>query len=194
MILFHYVAEITGPSPEAVLENYVTRRKPSALAKSSWGYSNSDLVRLVREAFSNAAVRVLETRYVDAVCSGGSGAISCGADTKCFAAVKTTSTGDKNYMECRSNATADFVFMNSDRHDMYAVLTVDDFCNALLNPDVDTTTGNVDDYCSFVTYSLTKTYRDETKNCSNVTKGNFDAGQNRRFYQAPGASGEIQLH
>jgi len=179
MIMFHYLAEITGPSVDAALQSY-TNRKPSELAKSSWGYSNSDLVRLVREIFSNTASRIIETEFETTACPSD----NC-KETKCFGPFFSQNPDDKkSYMNCRETATnSDFIFLDVNNHDIYAVLTVDDFCNALRNPDVDTTTGNVDDYCSFVQYSITKTYKNMKEACAETAQKHFTDGKQTNFAQ-----------
>jgi DNA replication protein DnaC len=178
MVMFHYISEITGPSLEAVKSKYVTSRKPSILAKSSWGYSNSDLVRLVREIFSNTATRILETKFKPINCTNPK---NC-KETKCFEKTGPSESGAKNYVECRLEAAGnDFKFSSNSNNDMYGVVTVDDVCNALRNPDIDTTTGNVDDYCSFLQYSLTKTYRNVSEQCALTTKGHFEKGKHNSF-------------
>lgn len=254
MILFHYLAEITGPSIEAVTANYVQDRKPSTLAKSSWGYSNSDLVKLVREIFSNTATRILQSRFDEGNCGSG-----CKSDMKCYnfnssigqnpiivqkkgnlqkmaappssgnsmtasqilstrqkktakknmankqeitgkkrkldedspfqadvapfhpTVMETDDTTGKSYPELRSEINSDFIFSDSDMHDIYAVLTVDDFCNALRNPDIDTTTGNVNDYCSFLQYSKTKTYANLNESCGKITLEHYKNNKQNKF-------------
>lgn len=182
MIMFHYLAEITGPSVDAALQSY-TNRKPSELAKSSWGYSNSDLVRLVREIFSNTASRIIETDFEKTECPSNN-SDNC-KDTQCFGSFNSGEEDEKkSYMECRNMATdSDFIFLDYNNHDIYAVLRVDDFCNALRNPDVDTTTGNVDDYCSFVQYSITKTYKNMKEACAETAQKHFTEGKQNFFAQ-----------
>ena len=153
MILFHYMAELTGPSNDAVKSEWIVYRKPSIFAKSSWGYSNSDLTRLMKEVFSNTASRILYMKFNNNTCDD---IINCN-EYKCFQ--ENIDEDDVNegigYVEARKEiGNKNFILQKNDgKGDVYSELTVSDFFNALENRDLATTTGTSDEYCKFVTYS-----------------------------------------
>jgi len=146
MILFHYIGDITGPSIEAVRSGWVYR-KPSILAISSWGYSNSDLTRLMKEVFSNTASRILYMRFNTNNCQGN---INNCSDYKCF---QENSNGVFNYVDARYESKNFILQKNDGRGDVYSDLTTSDFCNALKNRSIATTTGTSNEYCHFVEYN-----------------------------------------
>jgi hypothetical protein len=149
MIVFHYIAAMTGPSNEAVESDWVRDRMSADIAKSSWGYSNSDLTRLMKEVFSNTASRILQMRFTtDSKCNDGN---NC-KGYKCF---QKTEGGGNAYVEARSTiGNENFILQKKNgKGDVYSELTITDFCNALENRDLATTTGNSNEYCTFVLYS-----------------------------------------
>jgi DNA polymerase III delta prime subunit len=149
MIVFHYIAAMTGPSNEAVESDWVRDRMSADIAKSSWGYSNSDLTRLMKEVFSNTASRILQMRFTtDSKCNDEN---NCNG-YKCF---KEIEGGGNAYVEARATIKDDnFILQKNDgKGDVYSGLTITDFCNALENRDLATTTGNSNEYCTFVLYS-----------------------------------------
>jgi len=150
MILFHYMADLTGPSIDAVKSGWVDR-KPSHLAISSWGYSNSDLTRLMKEVFSNTAYRIIYMKFNNSNCKDETSDCS---GYKCF---KENSNGSYNYIEARVEAKNDeknFILQKTNGEgDVYSELTISDFCNALNNRSIATTTGTSNEYCHFVEYN-----------------------------------------
>jgi hypothetical protein len=148
MIVFHYVAALTGPSTDAVNFDWVRHRMPSKIAKSSWGYSNSDLTRLMKEVFSNTASRILQMRFTSDDCNNVN---NCNG----YACFKETEGGGSNYVQARETIGDDSFILQKKNGtgDVYSGLTITDFCNALGNRDLATTTGNSDEYCKFVLYS-----------------------------------------
>ena len=151
MILFHYMAELTGPSNDAVKSEWIVYRKPSIFAKSSWGYSNSDLTRLMKEVFSNTASRILYMKFNTNDCQGNNDNCS---NYKCF---QENTDGEYSYVDARYNSNVEnknFILQKNDgKGDVYSDLTISDFCNALNNRSIATTTGTSNEYCHFVEYN-----------------------------------------
>ena len=150
MILFHYIGDITGPSIKAVESGWVYR-KPSNIAISSWGYSNSDLTRLMKEVFSNTASRILYMKFNTNDCQGN---INNCSNYKCF---QENTDGEYSYVDARYNSNVEnknFILQKNDgKGDVYSDLTISDFCNALNNRSIATTTGTSNEYCHFVEYN-----------------------------------------
>jgi hypothetical protein len=138
---------------------------PAEIAKSSWGYSNSDLTRLMKEVFSNTASRILRMKFKkNKNCTVLSG--NC-TGYKCFKKEIDGTT----YVKTRENiGNKNFILQEKDgKGDVYSGLTITDFCNALENRDLATTTGNSDEYCKFVLYNQGGPTEEQKKHMVNNT-------------------------
>jgi DNA polymerase III delta prime subunit len=157
-IMFNFVAELTGPSLDAYGYGYIRDYKrtfPNAL--SSFGYSGSDLSNVISEFFSVMASTILSETYEDMDCKD---ITKCEfknenvMEKRCF----KTSKGKREFKDTRDfsqesgkNINYSYMIQIQDKlYDLYSRIKILDWFKALVI--FKTTTGNLDEYCSFVAY------------------------------------------
>lgn len=170
-----FISDITGPSPTSLIDGKLItpERRTSKLAMSKYGYSPSDLEKVVSEFFSITARKIIQSCYEDSKTCNTNSVID---KDNCY----------KQLMSCNVIKPSKFVghfnvlidkdkskplskrFVNDQGDDIYTVIIPDYFLQALAT--YKTTVGNSDMYCNFIEYyhgaetpNLSKRCKDEIK-------------------------------
>ena len=168
-----YIADVTGPNSKVMnsLKDKISINKRSTIyAKTKYGYSASDLVKIVSEFFSLTAEQIIGSYYEsidDERCSSS----YLDEDKNCYKKLIDSKIirdskiqGLFSLIEGSKNKTAKFV--NDNYEDMYSIFITDLFYKALQN--YPSTTGNIDNYCNYIEYSITGSTPSAKEYCSTI--------------------------
>ena len=167
-----FISDITGPSPTSLIDGQlISGRRTSELAMSKYGYSPSDLEKVVSEFFSITARKIIQSCYIE---SG-----NCNNDAvidkhNCYKQLISCNLIKPSKIPGHFNVLIDKDkskplskrFVNEQGDDIYTVIIPDYFLQALTT--YKTTVGNSDMYCNFIEYYHGAETPNLSKRCKDI--------------------------
>jgi SpoVK/Ycf46/Vps4 family AAA+-type ATPase len=169
-----FISDLTGPNKaihnQMKFKSSISKRYTD-MATTKYGYSASDLTKVVSEFFNLTAEEIIDSTFI----LGGEqrcGAVDNFIDaSNCYVRLidesKIKESGTEGlFSSLESSRTKDAVYLTNESKDMYTVFVPEIFDRAL--DAYKSTTGNEDNYCDYVEYEQTGAEPNSMDKCSAV--------------------------